>query len=111
MIMSVIEEISKLLKNGCDDDVLLNYIYENHDELECELNGDEFKEPKKHDRNLCIDCNVVKTIDHERSTLVCTKCGAFEYYPYYVSSYNHPMKPVRRKCIYKRSDNFKVILN
>ena len=25
--MSVIEEISKLLKNGCDDDVLLNYIY------------------------------------------------------------------------------------
>ena len=45
--MSVIEEISKLLKNGCDDDVLLNYIYENHDELECELNGDVYKEPKK----------------------------------------------------------------
>ena len=29
----------------------------------------------------------------------------------YVVSYNHTMKPLRRKCIYKRSDNFKVILN
>ena len=26
-------------------------------------------------------------------------------------SYNHTMQPSRRKCIYKRSDNFKVILN
>ena len=109
--MSVIEEISKLSKNGCDDDVLLNYIYENHEELECELNGDEFKETKKHKRNFCIDCNLEMLIDYERSILVCTKCGVFEYYPYYVSSYNHPMKPSRRKCIYKRSDNFKVILN
>ena len=109
--MSVIEEISKLLKNGCDDDVLLNYIYENHDELECELNGDEFKEPKKHKRNFCIDYNLEMLIDYEKSTLVCTKCGVFEYYPYYVSSYNHTMQPSRRKCIYKRYDNFKIILN
>ena len=109
--MSVIEEISKLSKNGCDDDVLLNYIYENHDELECELNGDEFKEPKKHKRNFCIDCNLEMLIDYERSILVCTKCGVFEYYPYYVSSYNHTMQPSRRKCIYKRYDNFKIILN
>ena len=109
--MSVIEEISKLLENGCDDDVLLNYIYENHDELECELNGDELKEPKKHKRNFCIDCNLEMLIDYERSILVCTKCGVFEYYPYYVSSYNHTMQPSRRKCIYKRSDNFKIILN
>ena len=29
----------------------------------------------------------------------------------YVTSYNHTMQPLRRKCIYKRSDNFKVILN
>ena len=29
----------------------------------------------------------------------------------YVTSYNHMMQPLRRKCIYKRSDNFKVILN
>ena len=109
--MSVIEEISKLLKNGCDDDVLLNYIYENHNELECELNGDEFKEPKKHKRNFCIDCNLEMLIDYQESVLVCTNCGVFEYYPVYVSSYNHTMQPSRRKCIYKRSDNFKVILN
>ena len=109
--MLVIEEISKLLKNGCDDDVLLNYIYENHDELECELNGDKFKEPKKHKRNFCIDCNLEMLIDYQESVLVCTKCGVFEYYPVYVSSYNHTMQPSRRKCIYKRSDNFKVILN
>ena len=108
--MSVMEKISKLSKNGCDDDVLLNYIYENHDELECELNGEEYKEPKKHDRNLCIDCNVIKTIDYEKSTLVCTKCGVFEYYPVHVQSYNHTMR-YSRKCIYKRYDNFKVILN
>ena len=107
IVMSVIEEISKLLKKKCDDDVLLNYIYENHDEL----NGDEFNEPKKHKRNFCIDCNLEMLIDYERSILVCTKCGVFEYYPVYVSSYNHSMKPSRRKCIYKRSDNFKVILN
>ena len=50
-------------------------------------------------------------IDYERSTLVCTKCGLCEYYPVSVASYNHMMQPLRRKCIYKRSDNFKVILN
>ena len=58
-----------------------------------------------------MDCNVVKTIDYERSTLVCTKCGLCEYYPVYVASHNHMMQPLRRKCIYKRSDNIKVILN
>ena len=39
------------------------------------------------------------------------KCGLYEYYPVYVTSYNHTMQPLRRKCIYKRSDNFKVVLN
>ena len=29
----------------------------------------------------------------------------------YVASYNHMMQHSRRKCIYRRSDNFKVILN
>ena len=29
----------------------------------------------------------------------------------YVPSYNHRMQPLRRKCIYKRSNNFEVILN
>ena len=90
---------------------LLEYIYENHDELECELNGDVYKEPKKHKRNFCIDCNLEMLIDYEKSTLVCTKCGVFEYYPVHVQSYNHTMRYSRRKCIYKRSDNFKVILD
>ena len=51
------------------------------------------------------------TIDYQKSTLVCKKCGLFEYYPVHVASYNHTMQPLRRKCLYKRSDNFKVILN
>ena len=97
-------------KSGYSDIELLEYIDKHFDEIECELNGEEYKEPK-HDRNLCIDCNMVKTIDYERSTLVCTKCGLCENYPVYVASYNHTMQPLRRKCIYKRSDNFKVILN
>ena len=109
--MSVIEEISRMSKVGCSDKELLDHIYENYDEIECELNGDEYKVPKKHNRNLCIDCNMVKTIDYQKSTLVCTKCGLCEYYPVYVTSYNHTMQPSRRKCFYKRSDNFKVILN
>ena len=108
--MSFIEEISWMSKSGYSDIELLEYIDKHFDEIECELNGEECKEPK-HNHNLCIDCNVVKTIDYERSTLVCTKCGLFEYYPVYVASYNHTMQPLRRKCIHKRSDNFKVILN
>ena len=108
--MLVIEGILKLSKDGRDD-VLLDYIYENYDEIECELNGKEYEKPKKHNRNLCIDCNMDMTIDYQKSTLVCTKCGLCEYYPVYVTSYNHTMQPLRRKCVYKRSDNFKVILN
>ena len=105
-----IEEVLRMSKSGYSDMELLEYINEHFDEIECELNGEEYEEAK-HDCNLCIDCNVVKTIDYERSTLVCTKCGLCEYYPAYVVSYNHTMQPLRRKCIYKRSDNFKVILN
>ena len=37
--MSVIEAISMMSKNGYDDKELLDYIYENYDEIECELNG------------------------------------------------------------------------
>ena len=108
--MSFIEEISWMSKSGYSDRELLEYIDRHYDEIECEWNGEEYKEPK-HNHNLCIDCNVVKTIDYKRSTLVCTKCGLFEYYPVYVASYNHTMQPSRRKCKDKRSDNFKVILN
>ena len=111
MVMSVIEEISKLSKNGCDDDVLLEYIDYHYDELECALNGEVYEEPKKHDRYFCLDCKLRKIVDYEKSTLVCTKCGVFEYYPVHMQSYNHTMRYSRRKCIYKRSDNFKVILD
>ena len=108
--MSLIEAISMMSKSGYDDRELLECIDKHYDELECELNGDEYKEPK-HNRNLCIDCNMEMTIDYQKSTLVCTSCGLCEYYPVYVASYNHTMQPSRRKCVYKRSDNFKVILN
>ena len=106
--MLFIEEVSRMSKSGCSDMELLEYINEHFDEIECE---DEFKEPKKHKRNFCIDCNLEMLIDYERSILVCTKCGVFEYYPVHVPSYNHTMRYSRRKCIYKRYDNFKVILN
>ena len=108
--MSYIEEVSWMSESGYSDMELLKYIDEHFDKIECEFNGEEYKEPK-HNCNHCIDCNMVKTIDYERSTLVCTECGLCEYYPVYVVSYNHTMQPSRRKCIYKRSDNFKVILN
>ena len=109
--MSYIEEISWMSKSGYSDIELLEYIYKHFDEIECEFNGEEYKEAKKHDRHFCMDCKLRKIVDYERSTLVCTKCGLCEYYPVYVVSYNHTMQPLRRKCIYKRSDNFKVIPN
>ena len=109
--MLFIEEVSRMSKCGCSDMELLEYINEHFDEIECELNGNEYKETKKHKRNFCIDCNLEMLIDYEKSTLVCTKCGVFEYYPVHVQSYNHTMRYSRRKCIYKRYDNFKVIIN
>ena len=62
--MLFIEEVSRMSKSGYSDMKLLEYINKHFDEIECELNGEEYKEPK-HDRNLRIDCNVVKTIDYE----------------------------------------------
>ena len=109
--MSYIEEISWMSKSGYNDIELLEYIDKHFDEIECELNGEEYKEPKKHDRYFCMDCKLRKIVNYKRSTLVCTKCGLCEYYPVYVASYNHTMQPSRRKCIYKRSDNYKVLLN
>ena len=106
--MSILETISKC---GYSDIELLEYIDKHYDEIECELNGEEYEEPKKYDRYFCMDCKSRKIVEYERSILVCTKCGLFEYYPVYVSSYNHTMRYLRRKCIYKRHDNFKVILN
>ena len=109
--MSVIEAISMMSKCGYSDRELLENIDKHCDEIEHELKGEVYKEPKKRDHKFCIECKLRKTVDYERSILTCTKCGVFEYYPVYVSSYNHTMQPSRRKCIYKRYDNFKVILN
>ena len=106
--MSILETISMM---SYTDEELLEYIDDHYDEIECELNGEVYEEPKKCDRYFCMGCKLRKIVDYERSTLVCTKCGVFEYYPAYVVSYNHTMQPSRRKCIYKRYDNFKVILN
>ena len=109
--MSIIEEVSRMSKSGYTDIEVSQYINEHFDEIECELNGEEYKEPKKCDRYFCMGCKLRKTVDYERSILVCTKCGLCEYYPVYVALYNHTMQPLRSKCIYKRSDNFKIILN
>ena len=56
--MAVIEEILRMSNSDCVD-----YIWYNSDILECELNGEEYKEPKKHNRNFCIECNLVMLID------------------------------------------------
>ena len=109
--MSIIEEVSWMSKRGYNDRELLEYIDKHYDKIERDLNREEYKEPKKRNHNFCIDCNMEMTTDYQKSTLVCMKCGLCEYYQVYVTSYNHTMKPSRRKCFYKRSDNFKVILN
>ena len=108
--MSVIEAISMMSKSGYSDRELLKYIDKHYDEIECELSEEVYEEPKKCNRYFCMGCKLRKTVDYKRLTLVSTKCGVFEYYPVYVSSYNHTMQPSRRRCIYKRYDNFKVIL-
>ena len=46
--MLVVEKISRMSNSGCDDVVLMNYIHNNFDILECELNGNEYEEPKRH---------------------------------------------------------------
>ena len=61
--MSYIEEISWMSKSGYSDIELLEYIDKQFDEIECELNGEECKEPKKRDRYFCMDCKLRKTVD------------------------------------------------
>ena len=71
--MLIIEEVSMMSKSGYNDRELLEYIDQHYDEIECELNGEEYKEPKKRDHNFCIGCNMEMTIDYQKSTLVSTK--------------------------------------
>ena len=61
--MSILETIS-----GYTDEELLEYIDEHYDEIECELSGEEYKEPKKFDRYFCMDCKFRKIVDYEKST-------------------------------------------
>ena len=53
--MSIIEAISMMSKSGYNDRELLEYIDKHYDEIECELNGNEYKEPKKRYYDLCIN--------------------------------------------------------
>ena len=46
IVMSVIKNISRMSNSGCDDNVLMNYIQNNFDMLNRELNGDKYEEPK-----------------------------------------------------------------
>ena len=48
--MSFIEEVLEMSKSGYSDIELLEYIDEHFNKIECELNGEEYKEPKKHNR-------------------------------------------------------------
>ena len=98
--MLFMEEVSQMSKSGYSDMKLLEYIGKHLQGIECELNGEEYKEPKKHNCYFCLNCKLRKIVDYERSTFVCTKCGLCEYCQVYVASYNHTMQPLRRKCIY-----------
>ena len=63
--MSITEEVSWMSKSGYSDRELLEYIDKHYDEIECELKGEEYKEPKRN-CNLCINCNMVKTRDYQK---------------------------------------------
>ena len=52
--MSYIEKVSLMSKSGYSDIELLEYINKHFDEIKCEFIGEEYKEPKKHDRYFCI---------------------------------------------------------
>ena len=45
--MSIIEEVSWMSKSGYNHRELLEYIDKHYDEIECELIGNEYKEPKE----------------------------------------------------------------
>ena len=97
--MSVIEAISMMSKSGYNDKELLDYIYENYDEIECELNGEVYEKPK-HNHNHCIKCNMEMTINCQKSTLVCKKCGLCEDYPVYVCNVVQSLSTTIEKEMY-----------
>ena len=42
IVMLFIEEVSRMSKSGYSDMELLEYVNEHYDEIECELNGEEY---------------------------------------------------------------------
>ena len=64
--MSIIEEVLWMSKSGYGDRELLEYIDKHYEEIECELNGELYKERKKCDHNFCIKCKLRKIVDYER---------------------------------------------
>ena len=66
--MSILETISMMSKCGYTDKELLEYIEKHYDEIECELNGEVYEEPKKRDRYFCMGCKLRKIVDYEKST-------------------------------------------
>ena len=55
--MSILETISMMSKRGYTDKELLEYIDKHYDEIECELSGEMYEEPKKRDRYFCMAVN------------------------------------------------------
>ena len=104
--MPVMEEISKLSKNGYSD-ALLDDMCENYDEIECELNGDKHNEPKKHNYDFCVACNKEMLLDNQKSILVCRKCGLCEYCLYIYIFYQLNSQPFR----YITTKEYNMILN
>ena len=49
IVMSILEAISMMSKSGYSDRKLLEYIDKHYDEIECELSGEVYEEPKKRD--------------------------------------------------------------
>ena len=69
IVMSILETISMMSKCGYTDKELLEYIDKHYDEIECELNGEEYKDPKKRDRYFCMGCRLRKTVDYTKGRL------------------------------------------
>ena len=65
--MLIIEEVLWMSKSGYNDRELLEYIDKHYDEIECELNGNEHKEAKKHDHNFCMHCKLRKIVDYQKT--------------------------------------------
>ena len=63
--MLFMEEVSRMSKSGYTDRDILEHIDKHYDEIECELNGEEYKEPKKYDSYFCMGSKLRKTVDYE----------------------------------------------